>query len=147
MEGGSRLVNGLTQQPVIATYAGARCACNQGSYMIRYNDGAPGVVTVTGVRSTGLTTSNSLARYLVDGMQKELGLELFSDTVALNARPESAWPGWWRRPFEDGCPMPGPITVAPFVFVKSSARVKSVMRSTRRSGLARWTHSSAALGH
>ena len=54
------------------------------------------------MRSTGLTTSNSLARYLVDGMQKELGLELFSDTVALNARPESAWPGWWRRPFEDG---------------------------------------------
>ena len=104
MEGGSRLVDGLAQQPVIATYAGARCACSQGSYVIRYNDGAPGVVTVTGVRSTGLTTSNSLARHLVDGMQKELGLELSSDTVALDARPESAWPGWWRRPFEDGAP-------------------------------------------
>ena len=104
MEGGSRLVDGLAQQPVIATYAGARCACSQGSYVIRYNDGAPGVVTVTGVRSTGLTTSNSLARHLVDGMQEELGLELSPDTAAFDARPESAWPGWWRRPFEDGAP-------------------------------------------
>ena len=104
MNGSSRLVDGLSQQPVIATYAGARCACSQGSYWIRYNDGAPGIVTVTGVRSTGLTASNSLARHLVDGMQKELGLELSPDTVALDARPESAWPGWWRRPFEDGRP-------------------------------------------
>jgi glycerol-3-phosphate dehydrogenase len=70
--------------------------------VIRYNDGAPGVVTLTGVRSTGLTTSISLARHLVDGMQKELGLELSPDTDALDARPESAWPGWWRRPFENG---------------------------------------------
>ena len=102
LEGGSRLVDGLTRQPIIATYAGARCACSQGSYVIRYNDGAPGVVTLTGVRSTGLTTSISLARHLVDGMQKELGLELSPDTDALDSRPESAWPGWWRRPFENG---------------------------------------------
>ena len=102
LEGGSRLVDGLARQPIIATYAGARCACSQGSYIIRYNDGAPGVVTLTGVRSTGLTTSISLARHLVDGMQKELGLELLPDTDALDSRPESAWPGWWRRPFENG---------------------------------------------
>mgnify|MGYP001159492911 FL=1 len=102
LEGGSRLVDGLARQPIIATYAGARCACSQGSYFIRYNDGAPGVVTLTGVRSTGLTTSISLARHLVDGMQKELGLELSPDTDALDSRPESAWPGWWRRPFENG---------------------------------------------
>jgi len=102
MEGSSWLVRGLAQQPVIATYAGARCACRQGSYVIRYNDGAPGLVTLTGVRSTGLTTSISLAHYLIDGMQKELGLELSSDTKALDNRPESAWPGWWRRPYGNG---------------------------------------------
>ncbi|MDP6794204.1 MAG: NAD(P)/FAD-dependent oxidoreductase [Verrucomicrobiota bacterium] len=99
IEGGSCLVSGLTEQPVVATYAGARCACNQGSYVIRYNDGAPGLVTLTGVRSTGLTASISLARHLIDGMQKELGLELSPDIEALDTRPESAWPGWWRRPF------------------------------------------------
>ena len=102
MEGGSRLVSGLARQPVIATYAGARCACSQGSYVIRYNDGAPGLVTLTGVRSTGLTASISLARHLIDGMQKELGLELSPDTEALDTRPESAWPGWWRRPYGNG---------------------------------------------
>ena len=101
MVGGSQLVSGLARQPVIATYAGARCACSQGSYVIRYNDGTPGVVTLTGVRSTGLSASISLARHLIVGMQKELGLELSPDTAALDARPESAWPGWWRRPFEN----------------------------------------------
>ena len=102
VEGGSRLVDGLARQPVIATYAGARCACSQGSYVIRHNDGAPGIVTVTGARSTGLTASISLARHLIDGMQKELALELSPDSAALDCRPDSAWPGWWRRPFENG---------------------------------------------
>ena len=102
LEGGSRLVSGLARQPVIAAYAGARCACSQGSYLIRYNDGAPGLVTLTGMRSTGLTASISLARHLIDGMQKELGLELSPDTDALDTRPESAWPGWWRRPYGNG---------------------------------------------
>ncbi len=102
MEGGSRLVSDLDRQPVIATYAGARCACSQGSYLIRYNDGAPGLITLAGMRSTGLTASIALARYLIDGMQKELGLELSSDTEALDSRPESAWPGWWRRPHGNG---------------------------------------------
>ncbi|HJO10008.1 MAG TPA: NAD(P)/FAD-dependent oxidoreductase [Verrucomicrobiota bacterium] len=102
MEGSSRLIDGLAQQPVIATYAGSRCVCSQGSYVIRYNDGMPGVVTLTGVRSTGLTASISLARHLIAGMQKVLGLELSPDSAALDARPDSAWPGWWRRPFEDG---------------------------------------------
>tara|TARA_B100000686_G_scaffold257464_1_gene269511 strand:- start:83 stop:574 length:492 start_codon:yes stop_codon:yes gene_type:complete len=70
--------------------------------LIRYNDGAPGLITLAGMRSTGLTASIALARYLIDGMQKELGLELSSDTEALDSRPESAWPGWWRRPHGNG---------------------------------------------
>ena len=101
MEGGARLVDGLNNQPIIATYSGARCACKQGSYIIRYNDGAKGIITITGIRSTGLTASISLGVHLTLGMNKELGLELSPDTKALRERPDSAWPGWWKRPFEN----------------------------------------------
>ena len=101
MEGGSRLVNGLNKQPIITTYSGARCACSQGSYVIRYNDGGKGIVTLTGIRSTGLTASISLANYLINNLNKEVGLELSPDKTAINARPNSAWPGWWKRPFQD----------------------------------------------
>jgi len=100
MEGGSKLVKGLNKQPIITTYSGARCACKQGSYVIRYNDGGKGIVTLTGVRSTGLTASVSLASHLINGLSKEVGLELSPDKAAVNARPKSAWPGWWNRPFE-----------------------------------------------
>ncbi|MDP6892455.1 MAG: NAD(P)/FAD-dependent oxidoreductase [Verrucomicrobiota bacterium] len=100
MEGGSKLVNGLNNQPIIATYSGARCACKQGSYLIRYNDGGKGIVTLTGIRSTGLTASVSLADHLINNLNKEVGLELSLDKEAIDSRPKSAWPGWWQRPFE-----------------------------------------------
>ena len=33
------MVPRLSEQPPIASYAGMRCHCEQGSYTIRYNDG------------------------------------------------------------------------------------------------------------
>src|SRR5690606_18594419 len=87
-------------QPVIATYAGLRCNCAQGSYWVRFNDGHDGLVTVSGVRSTGLSASISLARHLVCGMERSCGLVLRPRSGAVDARPDFAWPGWWRRPFE-----------------------------------------------
>ena len=131
MNGSSRLVDGLSRQPVIATYAGARCACSQGSYWIRYNDGAPGIVTVTGVRSTGLTASISLARHLTVGMEKECGLDLSPDAAALDTRPESAWPGWWRRPFENDAANGSPDHRRPVCFceVISEGEIRDALNS------------------
>ena len=91
----------LADRPVIATYAGLRCNCAQGSYWIRFNDGQPGVVTLAGIRSTGLTASISTAQYVIKGMVDQCGLTLERNERAVDSRPESRWPGWWRRPFED----------------------------------------------
>jgi glycerol-3-phosphate dehydrogenase len=99
--GAARLCPEIIDQPVIATYAGLRCHCPQETYRIRFNDGHRGFVTVTGVRSTGLTSSPTLARFLVEGMAEHCGLELTREPPVVDERPESSWPGWWRRPFDD----------------------------------------------
>lgn len=90
----------LGDQPVIAAYAGLRCNCAQGSYWIRFNDGHPGVVTVSGVRSTGLSSSIALARHIIAGMAERCGLELRPDARAVRARSADSMPGWWRRPYD-----------------------------------------------
>jgi glycerol-3-phosphate dehydrogenase len=100
-ESGIKLCPALHDQPVIATYAGLRCNCAQGSYWMRFNDGHPGIVTLAGIRSTGLTTSISTAQYVVKRMVEDCGLELHKNDAAIDSRPESRWPGWWRRPFDD----------------------------------------------
>ena len=69
LSGASRLFPALVDQPVIGTFSGVRCNCSQGSYFIRCNDGHQGVLTVTGIRSTGFTSSPSLADYLVTELQ------------------------------------------------------------------------------
>jgi len=97
----SLLCPDIMNEPVIGSFAGARCNCAQGSYVIRFNDGLAGVLTVTGVRSTGFTTSVALADYLIEGLYKECDLDLSNDPDAINSRPDSAWPGWWKRKFED----------------------------------------------
>ncbi len=91
----------LADRPVIATYAGLRCNCAQGSYWIRFNDGRPGVVTLAGIRSTGLTASISTAQYVIQKMVEQCGLTLQRNERAVDSRPVTRWPGWWRRPFED----------------------------------------------
>jgi len=97
----SGLCPAIVDQPVIGSFAGARCNCTQGSYFIRYNDGFQGVLTVSGIRSTGFSTCISLADYLIEGLTRECGLSLVDQPDAIISRPESSWPGWWKRRFED----------------------------------------------
>jgi glycerol-3-phosphate dehydrogenase len=85
----------------IAAYAGLRCNCHQGSYHIVVNDNHPGIVTITGVRSTGLSASPALADYLVERMQAECDLVLLGAPGTTDSRDESCWPGWWKHPWED----------------------------------------------
>jgi len=99
LSGASRLFPALADQPLIGTFSGVRCNCSQGSYLIRPNDGHQGVLTVTGIRSTGFTSSPSLADYLAKELHDKCGLQLESDPKAVDSRPESSWPGWWKRPF------------------------------------------------
>ncbi|MCH7556027.1 MAG: NAD(P)/FAD-dependent oxidoreductase [Planctomycetes bacterium] len=91
----------LLKQPVIGTYAGERCNCKQGSYLIRYNDGYPGILTIAGIRSTGFTSSITLAEYVTEGLGEQCDLSLDRDPDAVDSRPDSCWPGWWRKPIDD----------------------------------------------
>ena len=102
---GHEMLPALAEQPPIASYAGMRCHCEQGSYHITFNDGtddddgdgdgASRVATVTGVRSTGFTASAALATYLVEGLAREQGLVLVRDESAVDSRPADRMPGWW----------------------------------------------------
>lgn len=91
----------LSDHLPIASYAGARCNCAQGSFRIVMGDGHPGIVTVTGIRSTGLTASPMLARYLVERIRDTDLISMAHDRQAINSRPESAWPVWWKHPWDD----------------------------------------------
>jgi len=90
----------LENQPVIGTYSGARCNCSQGSYLIRYDDGYKGILTVTGIRSTGFTSSPALADHLIEGMIEHQMLNPVPDKNATDQRSDSCWPGWWQKPWK-----------------------------------------------
>jgi glycerol-3-phosphate dehydrogenase len=101
-EAATRMCPSLADHQPIANYAGARCHCAQGSYQVRLGDGGhAGMVTITGVRSTGLTSSPALATYLVEQISETGWLTLTPDPQAVEERPASRWPGWWRRPWDD----------------------------------------------
>jgi len=99
-KGGAKLCPSLGKWPVIATYAGLRCNCAEGSYIIRPNDGMQGVMSVIGIRSTGFTASPTLAEHLIERLVEDCGLKLEANSDAVDSR--EAYPGWWaERPYED----------------------------------------------
>ena len=97
-EAATRFCPFLAKYRPVATYAGLRCNCQQGSYQVFLNDAHPGIVTVTGVRSTGLTSSPALTDYLIEQMVEQCDLKLSNDPDAIDERPADCWPGWWRPP-------------------------------------------------
>ena len=99
-EAATRFCPFLERYRPIATYAGLRCNCQQGSYQVVLNDAHPGIVTVAGVRSTGLTSSPALADHLIEQMVERCDLRLSDDPAAVDERPADRWPGWWRRPYD-----------------------------------------------
>ncbi len=90
----------LQSQAVIGTYSGVRCNCEQGSYIIRYHDGHKGILSVIGIRSTGFTSAPALADYLIEGMVNEKMINVEPDPDTNDSRPESNWPGWWKKPYD-----------------------------------------------
>ena len=108
-EAAHRMCPALRDHQPIASYAGARCNCAQGSYQVIVGDGHPGMITVTGVRSTGLTASPTLAEYLIEKMCDAGWLSLVRDPEASESRSEDCWPGWWRPPYDE----PGRVAAEP----------------------------------
>jgi glycerol-3-phosphate dehydrogenase len=94
----TRLLPELKNWKPIAQYAGARANCKQGSYLLRYNDGnIPNIVTVAGIRSTGISSSFELAREIRLGMEKEMGLtKNKAVTVGMNNNGRDRYPAWYE---------------------------------------------------
>ncbi len=62
---GNLLSSSLIEEEVTSTYAGLRAASNQSDYFIKYRK-ENSSITVGGIRSTGLTSSLAIGKYVVD---------------------------------------------------------------------------------
>ena len=69
-----RLVPSVNERDIIAYFAGLRPAAGD-DFIIRHEDAAPGMVTVAGIQSPGLTCAPAIAR-MVGRILKERGLSL-----------------------------------------------------------------------
>ena len=69
-----RLVPSVNERDIIAYFAGLRPAAGD-DFIIRHEDSAPGMVTVAGIQSPGLTCAPAIAR-MVKRILKERGLSL-----------------------------------------------------------------------
>ena len=99
MAAGRRILPGLADEEVTATYAGLRAATEHADYQIRV-DGARRYACVAGIRSTGLSASLGIAEHVV-GLLGEAGLALLprSSAVPLPRMPYIGEAG--RRPYQD----------------------------------------------
>jgi len=99
MAAGRRILPGLADEEVTATYAGLRAATEHVDYQIRV-EGARRYACVAGIRSTGLSASLGIAEHVV-GLLGEAGLPLRPrpSSVALPRMPYIGEAG--RRPYQD----------------------------------------------
>ncbi len=96
---GRRILPGLGDEEVTATYAGLRAATEHPDYQIRV-DGARRYACAAGIRSTGLSASLGIAEHVV-GLLGEAGLPL-RPTGADARLPRMAYIGEaGRRPYQD----------------------------------------------
>lgn len=98
-QGMRKLVPALEQEVVIATYAGLRAVGSTGDYLLDV-DGDARLVTISGVRSTGLTSAPAIARRVVGGMAGA-GLQLRERAGFHPGRPHPAWIAGEPRPCAD----------------------------------------------
>ncbi|RYH28292.1 FAD-dependent oxidoreductase, partial [archaeon] len=89
-KGGGRLVPSTLTTDIVTTYAGHRCNRKGGSYFV-HHDREGGVTTIGGVRSTGLSTSPSFSRYVVDQIFPNARIR--QDAV----RTRERYPSWYEK--------------------------------------------------
>jgi glycerol-3-phosphate dehydrogenase len=99
LEAGRRILPGLLDEEVTASYAGLRAATEHRDYQIELH-AEQRYVCVGGIRSTGLTASLAIARHVV-GLLEEGGLSLEerAEAPAIPTMPPLG--EQQRRPFED----------------------------------------------
>jgi glycerol-3-phosphate dehydrogenase len=84
---GRRIMPSLVEEEIIATYAGLRAATEHRDYQIEF-DAAQRYVCVGGIRSTGLTGSLGIARYVLDLLAtSDLDLRRRDDVAAIPTMP------------------------------------------------------------
>jgi len=69
------LVPDLQLQDTITQFVGLRPARNPEGYNILISEKVPGYVGISGIRSSGLTGSLGIAKYTIQMMREQLGLE------------------------------------------------------------------------
>ena len=74
MEGASRLVPALAAAVTVRQYAGLRAVYAGGDYLIRPSTSTPRLLHVAGIRSTGLSASPAIGRYVASIVADTLGL-------------------------------------------------------------------------
>ncbi len=73
-EGASRLVPGARGASSIRQFAGLRAVSSTGDYIIRPSATSPRLIHVAGIRSTGLSASPAIGRYVAGLVRDALGL-------------------------------------------------------------------------
>ena len=95
----ARLVPALARETAIATYAGLRAVGSSSDYLVDVN-GPERMITVSGIRSTGLTSALAVARRVADGL-REAGLAAPPRPGYSGVRPRPPWvPGEPRPCFQ-----------------------------------------------
>ncbi len=83
-EGARKLVPSISQEDIIAYFSGLRPVSGD-DFIIRYEDKAPGLISVAGIQSPGLTASPAIA-LMVSGILRDKGLELKKKDVFYSER-------------------------------------------------------------
>jgi glycerol-3-phosphate dehydrogenase len=96
---GGRMLPDLTAEPIVSTYAGLRAVGDLADYRLEV-DGVRRIVLISGIRSTGLTSSPAIAEDVVYRMQ-EAGLALQPNVAYRPDRPASSWRPGHLRPCLD----------------------------------------------
>jgi glycerol-3-phosphate dehydrogenase len=98
MEAGARIVPGLVDQEVTATYVGLRAATQDSDYQLRSHPDQR-YVCAGGIRSTGITGSLAIAEWVKDALA-DAGIDLAADPAATTLRmPNIGELG--SRPYQD----------------------------------------------
>jgi glycerol-3-phosphate dehydrogenase len=97
----ARLVPALAGEPVMATYAGVRAVGSTSDYLIDV-EGSRRFATLSGIRSSGLTSAPAIARKVAREL-REAGLTAPPRAEYTHLRPRPIWvPGQPRPCFNDG---------------------------------------------
>lgn len=85
LAGARRLIPSVSKSDIIAYFCGLRPVAGK-DFIIRHEDGAPGLVNAAGIQSPGLTSAPAIA-VMVAGILKQHGLELEPKDVFHRLRP------------------------------------------------------------